>query len=368
MLSDLARKCETCGSLVDEDDLFCANCGTEAPYAAAATAEGAANVSTLVTDNFKCQNCGASMSYDAGAQALRCPFCGSEKMEPQPDRQALAASRVAPFQLDRERAIAVMREWLGRGFWRPNDLSSASAITKMTPVYVPYWSFSAKTSVNWTADSSQTPAFSRGDWYPLSGKREGCHAGLLIGAGGALTDAETQAICPFDFGDAVPPEKVDLKNAVVEDFALPKKYARPLACRDLERLEAQVCAERDIPGRARNVKVNLLISEMSAEPVLVPVWIMAYQYNGQTFRFLANGQTGRATGQAPTSTAKVIAAVVIAVVAVLLLLLFASHSMGGVIGAVCAAGSFSPQIRRVRACTHHRDIFTPSANGNANPR
>ena len=30
-MSDLISKCEVCNSLIDEEDLFCANCGTEAP-------------------------------------------------------------------------------------------------------------------------------------------------------------------------------------------------------------------------------------------------------------------------------------------------------------------------------------------------
>jgi ABC-type Fe3+ transport system permease subunit len=53
--------------------------------------------------------------------------------------------------------------------------------------------------------------------------------------------------------------------------------------------------------------------------VLLPVWSVAYRYREQVYRFLLNGQTGKATGQAPTSWQKVIIAVAIAAVCVVLL-------------------------------------------------
>ena len=72
-MSDLLQKCTVCGALVDEEDLFCANCGAEAPDR---RREDDAPQTKSSTYSFQCQGCGASMSYDASAQTLRCPFCG----------------------------------------------------------------------------------------------------------------------------------------------------------------------------------------------------------------------------------------------------------------------------------------------------
>jgi hypothetical protein len=349
-MSDLTKKCTVCESWIDEEDLFCANCGTEAPKTSSAgdcldfyvnkngTVPFATNSSTLVTDNFKCRGCGASMSYDASAQALRCPFCGSLDMASQPDHKVLTPRRVVPFRLAREQAVAAMRDWLGRGFWRPGGLAEQACIVKMTPVYVPYWVFQADTHTYWTADTNQTPPSARGDWYPLSGEHNGSHAGLLIGASGALSPGETQAICPFDFAPAVTPDKVDLKNAIVEEFSRPKKYARPLACEGLENLETQHCTSEYVPGTARNVHVNVQITEMAGEPVLLPVWIMAYRFRDELYRFLVNGQTGRATGQAPVSWAKIFMAIVIGILILLVFLLLCANAFGAMPAFVAAIG------------------------------
>ena len=61
------QKCTVCGGILDEEDLFCANCGTEAPRVDGGEQTGQ---TLLATHNFECQGCGASMSYDASAKTL----------------------------------------------------------------------------------------------------------------------------------------------------------------------------------------------------------------------------------------------------------------------------------------------------------
>ena len=369
-MPDVLIKCSVCGAVLDEEDLFCPNCGTEAPSSPSPRGEGQGEEAAtedrstsdkgqevpdkgqgvavkgqpatdnkqrtadkppathLATCNFTCRGCGASMSYDASAQTLRCPFCGSEQLEKKPDAKEIAPDGVVPFVVTRDQAVESMRKWLGQGFWRPGDLATSAAVVKMTPIYVPYWVFDADTHTYWTADSSHTPAGARADWYPVCGQHEGQYAGLLVGASAALTGAETAAICPFDLAPAVAPEKVDLQNITFERFTVPRKYARPLARQGLESLESGACEEL-VPGKCRNMHVNLRITNLASRPMLVPVWIMAYRYRDQVFRFLANGQSGRSTGQAPVSYRKIGAAIAIVAIIILLILLWFFAASGG---------------------------------------
>lgn len=314
-MPELMQRCGVCRSLLDEEDLFCPNCGAEAPTNDEASAATAA-VSRRATYNFQCVGCGASMSYDAQMQALRCPFCGSVELASRPDAKILAPQRVVPFRVEQAAAISAMHGYLQRGFFRPGDLSQQAAVVNMRPVYVPYWVFTAKTHTHWTADTNQTPPGARGDWYPMAGEHHGLHQGVLIGASGALTPAETAGLCPFDLGQGLPPEQVDLENITVEQFSVPRKYARPLAVGAIEAAEADACRRKYVQGSCRNLHVNVLIDGMNSEPVLVPVWIMAYRYRDRVFRFLVNGQSGRAVGQKPISWWRVALAVGIGLAAV----------------------------------------------------
>ncbi|MCC9605418.1 zinc ribbon domain-containing protein [Blastopirellula sp. JC732] len=326
-MSERLEKCLNCGALIDEEDLFCGNCGTEAPHREGREADQA----TMSTLSFDCESCGASMSYSAKEGTLRCPFCGSEKLKQKKDHKTIAPEAAIPFSIDRSQAERLLRDALKKGYWRPSDLSDAAIIEKITPVYVPFWVFQAKVFSNWTADTSDLPYGARGDWRPVSGQHNAEYRGLLVGASGALTPQETDAIGPFHLNAAVQPSSIDFDSYTVEDFKVSRKYARPYARNGLEELERQACDAEYVPPRSRNVKVNLRIQDMSSEPMLLPIWIMAYRYKDQVFRFLINGQTGKNYGQAPVSYAKIGVAIAVTV-GVALVFLAAMAVCAGIAG------------------------------------
>lgn len=320
-MEDWLDKCQVCRGLIDEEDLFCANCGRSTPDSEQKPTSFEQGTSTY---HFECQSCGASMSFDATSGSLRCPFCGSTGMQRKEDQRVLKPKRVVRFRVGRQDAEREFRQWLGRGFWRPGDLIRKSIVEKITMVYVPYWVFSADTLTYWTADSGNVPVGARSNWYPVSGDHRGHYEGLLVGASSALSPQETDVLCPFDLDEGVPPEEVDLDPVTVEQFTVPRKYARPIARQLLERLEHQSCQRKYLSRGSRKLQVNVRLARLSSYPVLLPVWIMAYRYRGDIYRFLLNGQTGKATGRAPLSWFKITGAIglVLIIIAIFLLIQF----------------------------------------------
>ena len=237
------------------------------------------------------------------------------------DAKVLRARRVVPFRVDRQEAERHLRTWLGRGFWRPGDLAASAIISNVTQAYVPYWVFAVRTHTFWTADSNQVPFGAKASWYPVTGEHRGEYGGMLVGASSALSPAETTSLCPFELGEGVDPDSIDLQAVTVEQFTVHRKYARPLARQGIERREQAACAQKYLPQGNRNLKVNVRIDDLRSEPVLLPVWIMAYRYRDQLYRFLLNGQTGKTTGEAPVSKLKIGVAVVVAIVIIALLVL-----------------------------------------------
>ncbi len=307
MSIDGTHRCGVCRSYVDDEDLFCANCGTENIV----VGNAAQRIEhTASHHSFDCRSCGASMSYDASAQALRCPFCGGTQMDERQGVRSVLPEGVVPIQITRAEADAILRKWLGNGFWRPADAARAARIGEIAAVYVPYWVFEASTDTMWTADSSPAPAGSRGDWYPVSGENSSHYDGILIGGSRILTPQETASIAPFHIDSAVRPSQIDLTRSIVEEFRVPRKLARPLARAAIDRLEHVTCT-RHVPNRSRNVRVNVRITSMRGYPMLLPVWILAYQYKRQVHRVLLNGQTGKIAGSAPFSYGKLVAVLLI---------------------------------------------------------
>lgn len=320
---DVPARCTLCRNVVDVEDLFCASCGREVEPAAGGAPAAPALEQGLV--GFDCRGCGASLTYDAGAQALRCAFCGSTSLE----RQAGTTGRVPPssripFTVDEDHAVQAFRAWVGRGLFRPRRVQQEVRLEVLQSVYVPCWVFSGTTETCWTADTDRTPPFARADWCPVSGESPGAFEGVLVPASGSLEPRELERLLPYDFAAAVPYRREEVADLPVEDVGVSRRGARPAARARIEELERERCA-RLVPGRSRNVHVNVLIRDMASEPVLLPVWINAYRWRERVYRFVINGQTGEVVGRAPVSRAKVALAVVLALAVIALVVLAATR-------------------------------------------
>jgi predicted RNA-binding Zn-ribbon protein involved in translation (DUF1610 family) len=314
------ERCESCGALVDVEDLFCANCGTEVPEASSGHS---ARVATEAK-NFECKGCGATMNYDASAQSLKCPFCGSVDLAEDPSKGILAPELVVPFAIDRAEAQTRLRGWLGSSFWHPNDLRTTAQMTELRAVYVPFWIFTTRVRTHWTADTSRTPPGASAPWYPMYGHGERVYEDLWIPASSGVSVKELNRVLPFDTAPAVPPDQVDLVDVTVEQFSMSRRYARPQAQAVVESLETAAAA-REVPGSSRNVHVNVLMDGATSRPALVPIYVLAYRYRDALYRYVINGQSGQATGSAPTSLAKVAMVVAFFILIVLIILMLVMH-------------------------------------------
>jgi hypothetical protein len=75
----------------------------------------------------------------------------------------------------------------------------------------------------------------------------------------------------------------------------------------------QADVRRDIGGDEQ--QIDGLDTEYSAESfkhILLPIWMAAYKYNGRSYRFVVNGQTGKVKGERPWSIWKITFAIIAA--------------------------------------------------------
>ena len=97
--------------------------------------------------------------------------------------------------------------------------------------------------------------------------------------------------------------QVDLDQGFVE--------ARALMDRQIER-----DVKFDIGGDQQRVhRIDTAINNVTFKHILLPVWLAAYKYRGQTYRFVVNGQTGRVQGERPWSTWKIVFAIFVGLLA-----------------------------------------------------
>ncbi len=61
---------------------------------------------------------------------------------------------------------------------------------------------------------------------------------------------EMEGIQPFDLSAAVSPQEIDLVNVIVEEFRVPRKFARPQAVSLIEQYETShvLSTSQGVPG------------------------------------------------------------------------------------------------------------------------
>ena len=109
----------------------------------------------------------------------------------------------------------------------------------------------------------------------------------------------------FDTTQLVPYSPGFLAGWRAEEYAVDLEGGFVFARGKMEHEQENRCG-KDVPGDTkRNLRVDNTFSAITFKHVLLPVWIAAYRYNNQIYRFLVNGQTGEVVGKAPWSWIKI---------------------------------------------------------------
>ena len=289
-----------------------------------------------------CPNCGALVEFLGAKHAAQCPFCATPVVIGTGTNRQIKPQALIPFQLDERTARAAMATWLGRLWFAPNGLVDyARKGRALSGLYVPYWTFDAATRSTYsgqrgtyyyetrmvTVEVNGKPQrrqeqVRKTRWQAVSGRVARAFDDVLVMAATSLPRGYTEGLAPWDLGALRPYRPDYLAGFLAEGYTVGLSEGNALA----HQIMAQVIAgdvARDIGGDEQRIgQIDTNHSAETFKHILLPVWMAAYKYNGKTFRFVVNGQTGKVQGERPYSAWKIafavlVAAVVIGVVAVL---------------------------------------------------
>jgi hypothetical protein len=237
-----------------------------------------------------------------------------------------------PFVVDQRTAIDKFRRWLGKGWFRPNEVKriARNAEARVQGVYLPFWTFDAQTTSRWHAEAGyyyyvtqrytvtvsgksqvRTRQVRRVRWRPASGTHDEFFDDVLLFATRSIDEKILRRIYPFDTRQLVPYRPQYLAGWRAEEYQIELNEAWKMAQEIIaDRLRA-ACA-REVPGDThRNLRVQSQFQDTTYKHVLLPVWIASYRYRNRVFSFMVNGQTGKVKGEAPISAWKVVLTVLI---------------------------------------------------------
>ena len=117
---------------------------------------------------------------------------------------------------------------------------------------------------------------------------------------------------------------------------------------------------RDIGGNEQRITgIETRHRDETFKHILLPVWTAAYRYNGKSYRFVVNGQSGRVQGERPWSVWKITFAVIL--VLALVAALLALNQKGGYVR-IGAAGNAIPDLSTTQSYRYQEEDDGRSAD------
>ncbi len=349
--------CRSCGSQMlfdpDTQGLKCEHCGAQAEIPAALV-EAPEYLYNPQTDSYTapdweavgnktihCKNCGAQTVVSSADMTAACPFCGSQYvMDENEITTGILPETLMPFQVSRERAMALFRDWVKRRFWAPRAFKKMRHhINELQGVYIPFWTYDADLYTAYTGQGGRdrtetytttdkdghrvTRTRTVTDWYPIAGNEalsfddeavcatRRVDRSQLAGAGAFNTKTLRRYSPAFLCGFAAQRYDVGVGEGWQEAGASMQRKME----NHVEQVEGY--------DHYRQMNFRHRFENVRFKHILLPLWISSYPYKQKVYRFMVNGETGVISGKSPVSACKVaIAALLIAALVALVIWLF----------------------------------------------
>lgn len=341
--------CPSCGAEAQwnptKKALVCPFCGTVSPAQVELTATGEETIveHDLVAalrgipdaqrgwdakkTSVRCQSCQAISVFDAERVGQRCDFCGSTALVPYEEiKEAFRPESLLPMKISDHAVRDSIRQWYGSRWFAPNKLKRAALTDIVKGLYIPYWTFDAQVHSDWTAESGYyyyvTETYTDSDgktqsrqvqqirWEPSAGSVDHFFDDELVPASRGVQEAMLRHIEPFPTTkELVPYNAGFLSGWVVERYQIDLIAAAHEARAEMDAEMERLCAAQ-VPGDThRNLQVESDYSGQTFKHILVPIWLLTYNYGTENFQVVINGYTGVIAGRYPKSWTKILFAV-----------------------------------------------------------
>ncbi|MCS7028513.1 MAG: hypothetical protein NZ519_07065 [Bacteroidia bacterium] len=345
--------CGNCGSQMvysaEKRSLLCEHCGhkqvieTGTDKIKEKSLESGLNLSSkerglkIETKTFTCTSCGASTAVASDVVSFECGFCGSKVINPKATEEGriISPEGIIPFTVSKKNALEIYKNWIGRGWFRPNDLAKMARMEKIHGVYIPFWTYDAETHSQWWADAgyyyyvTETYTDSEGNlqtrevrhirWVPASGYVDMKFDDILVVASQGIKQYRAEKIFPFDLKKLVNYDPRFIAGWEAELYKIDLAQGAKIAEKIMDRAIYNRCVS-EIPGDTyQNLNIITEKTNLTYKHILLPIWISSYRYNGKLYQVIVNGQTGAISGEKPLSWSKIILTIILVILFVIIL-------------------------------------------------
>lgn len=261
---------------------------------------------------YVCNNCGAVLVTDNDTAATVCNFCNSPMILSDRLSGELAPVKLIPFAISKQKAEESFKKWCKSGLLTPKGFMTAERIKNVKGIYVPFWLFDVRGQGEFQVRGTKVNTFSRGDtivtetrYYKVYRKVETDYHKIPADASIKMDDNLMDALEPFNYTDLKDFDFGYLSGFVAEKYNYTDKdlFGR-VKVRVSKFIEEYALST--VNGYSTKIVTNSNVNaeQLDAVYTLIPVYMVNYDYNGKTYTFAMNGQTGKIAGKVPISILK----------------------------------------------------------------
>lgn len=265
--------------------------------------------------HYECNNCGAEIITDPDTTATNCSFCGAPVVLGDRLTGELAPAKVIPFSISKDEAIRAFKKWCRNGLLTPRGFMAADRIKEITGIYVPFWMYDLDSNANVEAVGTKVRTYTRGDYiytetrfYNVYRDIDMSYMKVPVDASEKLNDELMDKLEPYKYGDLKEFKSPYLAGYIAEKynftddelFERVKTKVQPFID---SYVKSTVNGYATVNYKRKDIRTN----KKKALYVLLPVWMVYYDYEDQEHIFAMNGQTGKVVGKPPLSRGKMAA-------------------------------------------------------------
>lgn len=299
----------------------CKNCGGNTVYEPSRKRMYCPHCESLDSENIvqegslaQCGNCGAPITPGQYASAGRCEHCGSYLIYNERIEGVYEPHLILPFKINKEMAVERLNQEFHKKTFLPSGFLSQKSLEKLEGIYVPFWLYDYQAHYDFAGEGTRVRSWRQGDteytetsYYHIIRQMEADFDKVPVDASFVMVDGEMDLMEPYAYQELenFDPKYMSGFDGEVYNQSAPELEGRAqIKVRDAsESLMQQSLAGYNSvrPGRK-----NLNLDRNGVRYALMPVWMYLYQYQGKTWRFQVNGQTGKVIGKTPVSRGKVL--------------------------------------------------------------
>ena len=235
-----------------------------------------------------------------------------------------------PFLVPKERAAENLRAWVSSLWWAPNEFLRQGANGRFNGAYLPYFTYDALTFNRYAGQRGDAYYVTIGEgntrrterrvrWRYADGEFQRFFDDVLvIGIAGEPVSL-VQELEPWPLEILIPYTPAVLAGFYSRTYDVELEDGFRAA---RQRIDAALAIDvhRRIGGDEQRISsLQSNYSALTYKHLLLPVWLLAYRYEGRTFQVMVNAATGQVAGQRPYSWVKITCAIIFATVVMLVI-------------------------------------------------